>query len=54
MPRLEVMLFRKKSERLGIIEAGDEREATTKAAGTLNVPPERHWQAKPASVARGP
>jgi hypothetical protein len=44
MPRWEVMLFRKKGERLGVIEARDEKEATAKAATEFNVPPERHWQ----------
>lgn len=44
MARWEVMLFRKKGERLGVIEAKDEREATAKAATEFNVPPERHWQ----------
>lgn len=44
MASWEVMLFRKKGERLGVIEARDEKEATSKAAETFNVPPERHWQ----------
>ena len=42
MPRFEVMLFRKKGERLSVIEAPDEKDATAKAAKEFNVPPERH------------
>jgi hypothetical protein len=38
------MPFRKKGERLGVIEARDEKEATSKAAETFNVPSKRHWQ----------
>jgi hypothetical protein len=44
IPRWEVRLFRKKGERLGVIDARDEKEATTKAAKEFNFPPERHWQ----------
>ena len=39
MPRWEVMLFRKKGERLGVIEARDEKEATAKAATELTSRP---------------
>jgi hypothetical protein len=41
MPRWEVMLFRKKGERLGVVDARDEKEATAKAAETFNIPSAR-------------
>ena len=36
MARWEVMLFRKKGVRLGVIDAREERKATAKAAETFN------------------
>ncbi len=39
MARWEVMLFRKKGVRLGVIDAREERKATAKAAETFNGPP---------------
>jgi hypothetical protein len=41
MPRWRVDIIRKRAERLGIIEAANEKEAIEKAAKEFDIPPER-------------
>ena len=41
MPRWSVDIIRKRAERLGTIEAANEKEAIEKAAEEFDIPPER-------------
>ena len=41
MPRWSVDIIRKRAERLGTIEAANEKEAIEKAAKEFDIPPER-------------
>jgi hypothetical protein len=41
MPRWSVDIIRKRAERLGSIEAANEKEAIEKAAKEFDIPPER-------------